>query len=350
MGGNDRSPTLEFAPSPRHAARAMKFAVNATLLLAGLLPAAAQAPLGRMDRSWMFGAEYVQLDDWARANGGQARWVVPKQELKVVFPTGSLGFLVDARRITLKGVHVWLSAPVVLRGSSAYVAAADFTGTIHPLLFAPKPALGRPVRTIVLDPGHGGKDPGNQEGRRQEKQYTLQLAKDVRDLLTKAGFRVWLTRNFDSYITPESRPLIARQRGADLFISLHLNSADGPGGSAVKGAEVYCLTAANAFSTNDRGELGRREWQTGNRNDARNIQLAYQIQKALVEKAGSEDRGVKRARFAVLKHAEMPSILVEAAFMTNPGDARRIYDAPQRRSLAQAIVDGVQAYKRLTER
>jgi N-acetylmuramoyl-L-alanine amidase len=328
----------------------MKFAVNAGLLLAGLLSAAAQAPLGRMDRSWMFGAEYVQLDDWARANGGQARWAVPKQELKVVLPAGSIGFLVDARRITLKGVHVWLSAPVVLRGSSAYVAAADLNGTIHPLLFPPRLALGRPVKTIVLDPGHGGKDPGNQEGRRQEKQYTLQLAKDVRDLLTKAGFRVLLTRSFDTYIAPESRPLIARQRGADLFISLHLNSADGPGGSAVKGAEVYCLTAANAFSTNDRSELGRREWLTGNRHDSRNIQLAYQIQKALVVNAGSEDRGVKRARFAVLKHAEMPTVLVEAAFMTNPGDARKIYETAQRRSLAQAIVDGVQAYKRLTER
>ena len=328
----------------------MKLAVSTALFLAGLLTAAAQAPLSRMDRAWMFGAEYVQLDDWARANGGQARWVVPKQELKVVLPAGSLGFLVDARRITLKGVHVWLSAPIVLRGSSAYVAASDLTGTIQPLLFPPRPAVGRTVRTIVLDAGHGGKDPGNQEGRRQEKQYTLQLAKDVRDLLTKAGFRVWLTRNHDTYLTPESRPQIARQRGADLFVSLHFNSADGPGGSAVRGAEVYCLTAANAYSTNDRGEMGRRTWQSGNRQDARNLQLAYQIQKALVERAGSEDRGVKRARFAVLKYAEMPTVLVEAAFMTNPSDARKIYDAAQRRSLAQAIVDGVQAYKKLTER
>jgi N-acetylmuramoyl-L-alanine amidase len=327
----------------------MKFAVHVALLFAGLLTAAAQAPLSRMDRSWMFGAEYVQLDDWARANGGQVRWVVPKQELKVVLPAGSLGFLVDARRVTLKGVHVWLSAPVVLRGSSAYAASADLTATIHPLLFPPRPAVGRQVRTIVLDPGHGGKDPGNQEGRRQEKQYTLQLAKDVRDLLTKAGYRVVLTRNFDSYLAPELRPQVARQRQADLFISLHLNSADGPGGSAVKGAEVYCLTSANAYSTNDRSEQGRREWQTGNRNDQRNIQLAYQIQRSLVERAGSDDRGVKRARFAVLKHAEMPAVLVEAAFMTNPGDARKIYDSVQRRSLAQAIVDGVQAYKRLTE-
>ena len=328
----------------------MRQAVSVALFLAGLSTAAAQAPLSRMDRAWMFGAEYVQIDDWARANGGQLRWSVPKQELKVVLPAGSLEFLVDARRITLRGIHVWLSAPVVLRGSSAYVATADLMGTIHPLLFPPRSGVARPVRTIVLDPGHGGKDPGNQEGRRQEKQYTLQLAKDVRDLLTKAGFRVLLTRTSDSYIAPESRPLIARQRKADLLVSLHFNSADGPGGSAVRGAEVYCLTAANTYSTNDRAEVGRRDWQTGNRHDVRNLQLAYQIQKALVAKAGSEDRGVKRARFAVLKHAEMPAVLVEAAFMTNPGDARKIYDTAQRRSLAQAIVDGVQAYKRLTER
>ena len=329
----------------------MKFVLNVALwLFVGLVTAAAQAPLSRMDRAWMFGAEYVQLDDWARANGGQVRWIVPRQELRVVLPSGSIGFLVDARRISLKGVHVWLSSPVVLRGTSAYVATADLTGTIHRLLFPPRPAPGRPVRTIVLDPGHGGKDPGNQEGRRQEKQYTLEFAKDVRDLLTKAGFRVVLTRSSDAYLAPESRPQIARQRGADLLISLHFNSADGPGGSAVRGSEVYCLTAANAYSTNDRAEAGRRDWLTGNRNDLRNLQLAYQIQKALVEKAGSEDRGVKRARFAVLKHAEMPAVLVEAAFMTNPGDARKIYDTAQRRALAQAIVDGVQAYKRLSER
>jgi N-acetylmuramoyl-L-alanine amidase len=328
----------------------MKFLLNAALLLAGLLTAAAQAPLSRMDRAWMFGAEYVQLDDWARANGGQARWTVPRHEAKVVLPAGSLAVSIDSRKITLKGIEVWLSAPVVLRGASAYVATADLMGTIHPLLFPPRPASGRPVRTIVLDPGHGGKDPGNQEGRRQEKQYTLQLANDVRDLLTKAGFKVWLTRSSDTYIIPESRPQIARQRGADLMISLHFNSADGPGGSAVRGAEVYCLTAANAYSTNDRGELGRRAWLPGNRNDTRNLQLAYQIQRALVEKADSEDRGVKRARFAVLKYAEMPSVLVEAAFMTNPGDARKIYDAAPRRALAQGIVDGVLAYKRLTER
>src|SRR6185503_12176428 len=227
-------------------------------LLAGLLTAAAQAPLSRMDRAWMFGAEYVQLDDWARANGGQARWTVPRHEAKVVLPAGSLAVSIDSRKITLKGIEVWLSAPVVLRGASAYVATADLMGTIHPLLFPPRPASGRPVRTIVLDAGHGGKDPGNQEGKRQEKQYTLLLAKDVRDLLAKAGYKVYLTRSSDSYLTPEERPGLAKKRGADLFISLHFNSADGAGGASASGAEVYCLTPASAYSTNDRGEQGHK--------------------------------------------------------------------------------------------
>src|SRR3989442_6433006 len=102
----------------------MKFAVNAALLLAGLLPAAAQAPLGRMDRSWMFGAEYVQLDDWARANGGQAPWAVPQHDLEVVPPPGSLALSVAFLAITLDGIHFLPSAPLVLRRPSVRVVAA----------------------------------------------------------------------------------------------------------------------------------------------------------------------------------------------------------------------------------
>ena len=267
-----------------------------------------------------------------------------------MLPGGTLVVEIDSRKVSVKGVHVWLSAPVVMRGNFAYVAAADFTGTIHPLLFPAKLPAPRPIKTIVLDPGHGGKDPGNMEGKKQEKFYTLQLAKELRELLMKAGFKVHLTRSSDALIDLEARPGIARQRAADLFISLHFNSADGPGGSAVNGSEVYCLTPARAHSTNDRAERGHTSTLAGNRCDARNIQLAFLLQKSLVDTVGTEDRGVKRARFAVLKYAEMPAVLVEAAFMTHAGDAKKIYDATQRRSLAQAIADGIAAYKRLVER
>jgi N-acetylmuramoyl-L-alanine amidase len=329
----------------------MRLAVHLGLFLASVLMAAAQVPLSRVERASMFGAEYVRLDDWARANGGQFRWVVAKHEAKAVTPAGTLHVTVDSRKVMLKGLHVWVSAPVVLRGNSIYVAVADFTGTIHPLLFPPRfPATTRPLKTIVLDAGHGGKDPGNQEGKRQEKQYTLLLAKDVRDLLAKAGYKVQLTRSSDSYLSPEERPGLAKKRGADLFVSLHFNSADGAGGASVNGCEVYCLTPANAYSTNDRGEQGHKGAQAGNRNDTKNLLLAYQLQRAIAEKTGAEDRGVKRARFAVLKFAEMPAVLIEAAFMTNAGDAKKIYDATLRRTLAQSIVDGIKAYQKLVER
>ena len=328
----------------------MKLAVHLGLFLAGLMAATVQAASGQPSRASMFGTEYIRLDDWARARGGQVRWVVPKHAAKVTLPAGTLDVTVDSRKVTLKGVNLWLAAPVVLRGTSAYVAQADLTGTIQPLLFPAKLSAARPVKTIALDAGHGGKDPGNLEGKRQEKQYTLLLVKDVRELLIKAGYKVCLTRASDTYIAPEVRPDLARQRGADLFVSLHFNSADAAGAAAVKGAEVFCLTPASAHSTNDRGERGATGAAPGNKHDTRNLLLAYHLQRALIGKAGAEDRGVKRARFAVLKNAEMPAVLIEAAFMTNAGDARKIYDPAQRRVLAQAIVDGIKAYQQAVQR
>jgi N-acetylmuramoyl-L-alanine amidase len=243
-----------------------------------------------------------------------------------------------------------LCFPVALNGGNACIAALDLGTTLHPVLLPPRNAGGPKVQNIVLDPGHGGRDPGNQEGRRQEKLYTLTFAREVAELLTKAGFKVSLTRNTDTYVDRPVRPELAHRRGADLFVSLHFNSADGVGAAGVQGAEVYCMTPPRASSTNARGEGAGAGAYPGNRFDPKNMLLAYQIQKAITDKAGSEDRGVKRARFEVLRLAEMPSVLIEAAFMTHGADATRIYDPVQRRVLAQAIVDGILAYKKIVER
>ena len=114
----------------------------------------------------------------------------------------------------------------------------------------------------------------------------------------------------------------------------------------MKGSEVYCLTPARTSSTNARGEGAGAGAFAGNRFDSKNMLLAWQIQKALSEKAGTEDRGVKRARYAVLRSAEMPAVLIEAAFMTHQADSKRIYDPAQRRQMAQAVADGILAYKK----
>ena len=329
----------------------MKSAISLGLLLASLLAVPAMpAASSRLDRVSLFGKDYVRLDEWARARGGQVRWTVPKQDLTVTLPDGSVSFTVDSPKAVVKGTCVWLSVPVAFRNGLAYLGWADVTGTLNPILYPSRNPTGRLVKSIVLDPGHGGRDPGNMEMRRQEKQFTLAFAKELSDLLSKAGFNVSLTRTKDNFIDLPERPDIARRRGADLFISLHFNSADGAGASSVKGSEVYCMTSARTSSTNSRGEGAGTGAYPGNRFDPKNMLLAYQIQKAITEKAGSEDRGVKRARYAVLRTAEMPAVLIEAAFMTHPVDSKRIYDPVQRNQLGKAIVDGVLAYKKLVER
>ena len=328
----------------------MRFGIQFAALWLGWLSAAAQASLGGLEHVSYYGTDYVRLEDWARASNYQLKWLVPKEMVRMTMPGGTLQFTVDSRKMNLKGIIVWLSAPVVFRNGSAYVGRSDLSQTIEPLLFPTKNPTSPTVKTIVLDPGHGGKDPGNQEGRRQEKQYTLLFARELGEMLRKAGFKVSLTRNSDTFIDLPERPDTARRRRADLFLSLHFNSADGVGASAVKGAEVYCMTPARTSSTNARGEGASSGAYPGNRFDRKNLLLAYQLQKALTTRAGSEDRGVKRARFAVLRSAEMPAALIEAAFMTHPADSRKIYDAMSRRALAQAIVDGVLAYKAMVER
>ena len=115
--------------------------------------------------------------------------------------------------------------------------------------------------------------------------------------------------------------------------------------SEVRGVETYCLTPAGAASSNAQGE-GDTHWLKANGNDEKNMQLAYQLQKSLVRGLSAEDRGVKRARFQVLREAAMPAVLIEGGFLSHPAEQKRILDPAYRRQMARAIVDGILAYKR----
>jgi len=302
--------------------------------------------LAQLTRFTLYGHQCVSLAEWAGAYKLETRWTRP-DEVTVTSRWSKLVFTVDSRKAELNGVTVWLSAAPARHDGTAALTVLDLTSLVHPVLFPARNRPGERVRTICLDPGHGGKDPGNQEGRQQEKKFTLLLAKEIQTLLKQAGFKVVLTRTSDKYVELETRTTLARRGGADLFVSLHYNAA--PSAEA-RGAEVYCLTPPGASSTNARGEGATSEAYPGNRKDEKNVLLAYQLQKALKTKLGVEDRGVKRARFAVLRNATMPAVLVEGGFMTEPADAKQIYDTLHRRQLARAIVDGIRAYQRAVER
>lgn len=319
----------------------MKFACAALLLLAGLA-GAAPAPPRQLDRFTLGGCEYVRLSDWARRYGFQMSWL-SRLDLRLTNSSARLGLTVNSQRISVNGVTVFLSAPILLQNTAPCIATLDVQTTLQPLLW-PARRPGARASLICIDAGHGGRDTGNREGRRLEKDYTLALARELASQLRQAGNKVFFTRSWDAYVDLDERAEIARQRGAQLFLSLHFNAA---ANNDAHGAEVYCLTPPRTASTNARGEGAQTGTLPGNLQNDANLMLAYQLQRALVTRMGSEDRGVRRARWAVLRPARVPAVLVEAAFMSNPAEMKQIDNRAWRRQLAAALAAGVANYQRV---
>ena len=307
----------------------------------------ARGELTRWGRTEFSGKNYVRLGDWARENHFEVRWSKAGDSVQLSNGATRLFFNGDSREAELNGVKVCLSYPILFRDGGGYISRLDLETAIVPVLSPSKNRRGVKVRNIVIDPGHGGKDPGNHDGSHEEKKYTLLLAQELCEQLKRAGFNASLTRTGDTFVELPERPDMARRRGADLFISVHWNAL--PGKNEVSGAQVFCLTPAGASSSNAGGEIIGGGRKAGNRNDAKNMLLAYELQKSLLKNVGMEDRGVRRARYWVLREAGMPAVLIEGGFMTNPTEAKRIYDAAYRRQMARAIVGGVLAYQREVE-
>ncbi len=305
--------------------------------------------------AYLDGQNYVPLGDWARANG--FHMAIANRDVLLTGKTSHLAFEVDSAQAQINGVNVRLSFPLASDRGTPLISEMDIATAVRPLLFPQKIPEER-ITTICLDPGHGGRDTGNRVGSglfaHNEKSYTLPLALELRAQLRKAGFNVILTRSRDVYVELPKRPAIANRAGANLFISLHFNASQ-VDKDDVHGPETYCITPVGAQSSNAHGEDGEFGSTVGagptvaNRRENESLLLAYQIQKSLVESLHVTDRSVRRARFAVLRDATMPAILIEGGYMTNPTEGQKIYSAAYRREMAAAIVKGILAYQRITE-
>ena len=295
------------------------------------------------------GKEYTRLSDWARGADLNVHWVKKDETLELSGPSARIGLQIHSPEAQFNGVEVRLLFPLVERADGVWISSVDVQSTFAPLLSPPRLKRGAALKSVCLDPGHGGKDPGFQVGQNQEKRLTLLFSQELQAQLKKAGWKVSLTRTRDNYIELSDRPAVARRRRADLFVSLHFNATENSANS-VKGAEVYCLTPPGAPSTNAGGELGGSGYFAGNRNNDENVVLGYQLQKSLVQRVPVEDRGVHRARFAVLRDATMPAVLIEAGFLSNSVEGRKICSPAYRHQLAAAIVDGLEAYRRIVQR
>lgn len=248
----------------------------------------------------------------------------------------------------IDGVLVYLGRPAKTdwKQRKTVPSELDRKFTVDPLEHArSKPlAPGRPLR-VCLDPGHGGQDTGalSKDGRTVEKTLSLDIARRVARMLRLDGVEVSLTRPDDRTFVPlPDRPAIARAKKADLFVSIHLNANTE---TAPRGVETYVFPARGMESTTWDLSGGASEesgqWWPGNGTDRDNVQLGFCIQRRLVAASGLPDRGLRRARFVVVREARVPAALVECGYLTNPRDLAVLRSENGREKIARGIYEGI---------
>lgn len=215
--------------------------------------------------------------------------------------------------------------------------------------------FGLTAKTIVIDAGHGGKDPGGGIGHLREKPIVLSLSKKIGAILTAKGYTVLLTRDTDRFIPLKERTAFATRHKADLFLSVHANASENP---QAKGIETYYLdvtstdkyseviaareNANSGYSIQELESLLKGLIVESKSKDSR--RLAKHVQQELVAATGAADRGVKHARFVVLIGTSVPAILIETGFITNPTEGKKLTSEAYQQKIAQAIVRGVEKF------
>ncbi len=295
------------------------------------------------------GREYVPLSEIAASEGMSA----PSSTGGKVFDASGNGRSIrvkkNSRDSIVNGVRMWLAFPVIEQGGRALVSKSDYDHVLRPA-FRPESVKGiAPVRTIVLDPGHGGHDRGASGLGMLEKDLTLDMTRRVRQRLEKAGFKVVQTRTGDKFIPLENRPTAANRMSNAIFVSLHFNSADW--NRNANGVEVYAIPVRGTPPTGQKSPLDRdREQVAGHASEAASAVLANTVMHSLRGGMDSYDRGVKRARFSVLRNAKTPAILIESGFLTNATEARKIATSAWRDRHADCIARGIAEYAALAEK
>jgi N-acetylmuramoyl-L-alanine amidase len=267
---------------------------------------------------------------------------------KVETTQGSLCIVTGQRFAKWNNLIVCLGYPPIIQKGKLLVNSLDVLKTFHPLL-TEKLALRGTNRVLVIDPGHGGVNPGAKSAVRNlwEKDLTLDWALRIERLLTESGWHVVLTRRNDTDVSLPDRIGLAEQVQADLFISLHFNSLEHSGGAAShsqEGIETYCLTPAGMPSNIVRESIDDdpRKSFPNNSFDSENLLLAARMQSSMVKATARKDRGVRRARFmTVLREQKRPAVLLEGGFLSSSGEAALISDPKYREALAQAVCDAL---------
>ena len=311
-----------------------------SLLLAFCAPELESAPRRPIRSILVSGRKYVSMSDTANHYG--LKMAVRGDDIFLYSKHVKAEFNLKKRAGSFNNLKVhWFFVPLK-RGNAYYLSELDLLVQLDPLL-RPKSLPKRPVRTVLIDPGHGGKDTGaiGVNGKK-EKEIALAIALKLRRKLVKLGYSVRLTRAGDNFPTLEKRVNIfkASNPKPDLYISIHCNSA---GDRNVSGIETFAATPAGAPSTADAAP-GTQAFP-GNQFNKYNLQLAYDIQRALVKNLPyATDRGVKHARFYVIRNVQCPAVLIETGFLSNRPECIRLSSDAYQEQVASAILAGILSY------
>lgn len=261
----------------------------------------------------------------------------------VVFDDGcnSVVLLPGSRKCMINGVPVWMNfAAEESLANVVSVSKKDVTVLLAPIMKlgdGHRANLRRRHLRVILDPGHGGEDRGasSSDGRLVEKELSLDLAKRVGRRLARDGVNVEYTRSEDTFVELSDR---TKSTGAaSAFVSIHANSA---GNASARGRETFVMPLAGAESTDGGSTIGTAA-RPGNANDEGNARLGFAVHSRLPDAGGAHDRGLRHARFMVLRNAECPATLVEVGFLSNGAEEKELLSRKFRNELAKAISRGI---------
>src|ERR1700758_3751818 len=329
----------------------MLFPVKRWLALVSVCASLAIAPtLAFAGSDWQIikvsGHDYLSVDNISRFYGLPAGVAGTGDKIQFETVKHPLEFVSGSREAMINGARSWLCFPLIEQDGQFLVSRTDVAKTIEPLVRPHRvPNVGK-VETVVLDPGHGGHDKGQVSRYGYEKDFALDVARKLRPLLQAKGLRVIMTREADYFVPLEVRAQIANAARNPIFVSIHFNaSGDDP---SATGFEIFSFTPRGAPSTSD-STLTPTAYNTqpGSTVDAQSMALSACIYHSLLGHIPEYDRGIKRARFAVLRLTKVPAVLIEGGFLTERGESKLIANKDWRGKLAAALGVGVESSRPL---
>src|SRR6267154_2127104 len=292
------------------------------------------------------GHDYLTVDNISKFYGLPAEVVPSGAKIQSETADHPLEFVGGSREAMINGARSWLCFPVIEQGGKFLVSRTDVAKTIEPLVRPHRvPNVGK-VQTVVLDAGHGGHDKGQVSRYGCEKDFALDVARKLRPILQAKGMRVIMTREGDYFVPLEVRAQIANRARDAIFVSVHFNGTnDDPNAT---GFEIFSFTPRGAPSTSDGNVTASSvSMQPGSSMDAQSLALSACIYHSVLGHIPEYDRGIKRARFAVLRLTKVPAVLIEGGFLTERGESKLISNKDWRAQLAGAIGVGIESYRTL---